>query len=170
MYLRRRAHITAQTFCPRPTRMKRTAECREPHLRLPNHRDQISNACHDFQETKEFAISSGHWLVDSRRKVGNHPFRSAARVVQRQRREYLNNLPRRGFAHVGVELRVPAQSTGHRCPDASVADPRFQRICCHGSGLNITRNWDGTSSRRTTVSTAIKKNCARKHSQRSSVI
>jgi hypothetical protein len=68
---------------------------------------------------------------------GNHPFHSAARVVQYQLREYLENRPLRGFAHVSVELGAPAESAGHRCPNASVADPRFQRNRCGFLGLNI---------------------------------
>jgi hypothetical protein len=72
-------------------------------------------------------------------KSGNHPFRSAARVVQRQLQEYLENRPWRGFAHVGVELGVPIQSAGHMRPNASVAVPRFQRNRCDFFGLNFGR-------------------------------
>jgi hypothetical protein len=77
-------------------------------------------------------------------KLGNHPFRSAARVVQCQLQEYLENRPLRGFAHVGVELGVPAESAGHRRPNASVANPRFQRNCCDSSCLDINCDGDGT--------------------------
>jgi hypothetical protein len=75
-------------------------------------------------------------------KSGNHPFRSAARVVQCQLREYLENRPQRGFAHVGVELGIPAESAGHTRPNASVADPCFQRNCCDASCLDIKCDGD----------------------------
>jgi hypothetical protein len=99
-------------------------------------------------------------------KSGNHPFRSAARVVQCQLREYMGNRPRRGFAHVGVELGVPAESAGHRCPNASVADPRFQRNRGGFFGLNIKCDWDGNPCRRAGVNSAINKDCTRQHSPR----
>jgi hypothetical protein len=79
----------------------------------------------------------------ARQSKGNHPFRSAAHVVQCQLREYLESSPWRGFAHVGVELVVPAESAGHRRPNASVTDPRSQRNCCDASCLDIKCNGDG---------------------------
>ena len=102
--------------------------------------------------------------------MGNHPFRSAARVVQRQLREDLENRPRRGFAHVGVELVVPAQAAGHRRTNASVAEPRFQGNSRGFFGLNIKCeslcDWDGKPCRRAGVSAAIKKDRTRQHSPR----
>ena len=52
--------------------------------------------------------------------------------------------------HYGVELVpvVPAQSTGHMRPNASVADPRFQGNRCGFFGLNIKCDWDGKPCRR----------------------
>jgi hypothetical protein len=97
---------------------------------------------------------------------GNHPFRSAARFVQCQLRDYLENRLRRGFAHVGVELGVPAESIGHRRPNASIADPCFQRNCCGVFGLHIKCDWDGKPCRRAGVSAAINKDRAHQHSSR----
>jgi hypothetical protein len=57
----------------------------------------------------------------------NHLFRSAARIVQCQLREFLENHPLRRFSHVGVELWLPAESARYRRPNASVAYPQFQR-------------------------------------------
>ena len=99
-------------------------------------------------------------------KSGNHPFRSAARVVQRQFREDLENRPWRGFAHVGVELGVSAQSAGHRRTNASVAEPRIQRNRCGVFGLKIKCNWDGQPCRRAGVNVAINKSSACQHSPR----
>ena len=98
--------------------------------------------------------------------MGNHPFRSAARVVQRQLREDLKNRPRRGFAHVGVELVVPAQAAGHRRTNASVAKPRIQGCRGDASCLDIKYDWDGKSCRRAGVNAAINKGRARQHSPR----
>jgi len=103
-------------------------------------------------------------------KSGNHPFRSAARVVQRQLREDLENRPWRGFAHVGVELGVPAQSAGHRRTNASVAEPRIQRNRCDASCLDIKYDWDGKPCRRAGVNAAINKDRTRQHSPRLIVI
>jgi hypothetical protein len=96
-------------------------------------------------------------------KYGNHPFRSAARVVQCQLRDYSENRPRRGLAHVGVELGVP-ESAGHMRPNASVADPRFQGNRCGVFGLHIKCDWDEKPCRRAGVSAAINKDSARQHS------
>jgi hypothetical protein len=95
---------------------------------------------------------------------------AAARVVQCQLREYLKSRPRRGFAHVGVELGVPAESAGHRRPNASVADPSFQRNCCDASCLDINCDGDEKPCRRARVSAAINKDRARQHSPRLIVI
>ena len=82
----------------------------------------------------------------------------------------MENRPRRGFAHVGVELGVPAQAAGHRRPNASVADPRFQRNRCDASCLDIKYDWDGKPCRRTGVNAAINKDRTRQHSPRLIVI
>ena len=111
-------------------------------------------------------IENHELMYCSRIKSGDHPFRSAARVVQRQFREDLENRPWRGFAHVGVELGVPAQSAGHMRPNASVADPRFQRNRCGVLSLHIKCNWDGVSCRRARVNVAINKGSACQHSPR----
>ncbi len=99
-------------------------------------------------------------------KSGNRPFHSAARVVQRQLRECLENRPWRGFAHVGVELGVPAQSAGHMRPNASVADPLFQRTRCGVFCLKIKCNWDGQPCRRARINVAINKSSSCQHSPR----
>ena len=175
--LRGRPGLMIAAFAARPTTMR----MRKTRGSSPaESRERFKCVQCDRKEIKELPISSCKLLalldrysrsdVFSRMQSGNHPFRFAAGIVRQQDREYLEKRPRRGSAHAGVELGVPAQSTGHRRPDASVADPRFQGKCCRVSCLNITRDWDGNSSRRTTVSTAINKNCARKHSRRSIVI
>jgi hypothetical protein len=63
---------------------------------------------------------------------GNHPFCSAASVVQRQRREYLQNHSLQWVANVGVSglhmisnSGFATESAGHRNPNASIADPHF---------------------------------------------
>ena len=151
---------------------------KEPHLCLPN-REKFFSACYDRSERNKrvsnifLLINYMHcWIENhelvyrSRIKSGNHPLCSAARIDQFQLREYLENRPRRGFAHVGVELGVPAQSAGHMRQNASVADPRFQRNRCGVFGLKIKCNWDGQPCRRARVNVAINKSSACQHSPR----
>jgi hypothetical protein len=56
-----------------------------------------------------------------------------------------------------VELGVPAESAGHRRPNASVTDPRFERNCCGVFGLHIKCDWDGKPCLGAGVSAAISK-------------
>ncbi len=151
-------------MCGRRTR-RRYGQRSLEHLRL-QHCEKVSTACYDLAQSLGETKQNRDVMHCPTTKSGNHPFRSAARIVQRQFREDLENRPWRGFAHVGVELGVSAQSAGHRRTNASVAEPRIQRNRCGVFSLNIKCNWDGLPCRRARVNVAINKGRACQHSPR----
>jgi hypothetical protein len=103
--------------------------CRRPGTRRP----RVSSPARERKDQMRATISlratnKNRDLMHGPTKISsNHPFGSAARVVPRQLREYLQILPWHRFAHVGVELGVPTESAGLMRPNASIVDPRFQR-------------------------------------------
>jgi hypothetical protein len=91
-------------------------------------------------------------VLQLHRTITRSLFRSAARVVQNQLREYLEN----SLLHSHVKIEVPTESAEHVCQNASAAYPSFQMNHCSVSsyGLHIKCDWNGRPSLRARVSAA----------------
>jgi hypothetical protein len=64
------------------------------------------------------------------------------------------------------QTRGSAESARHMSPNASFADPHFQRNCCGVFGLHLKCDWDGKPCRSARVSAAINKDSTHQHSSR----